>query len=277
MRLMTTTTPHNATTEHLLPGAHDALTTGWGPDVPVGDTLLRNYSATLRHRLVTTAERTEGRVKTTEHALFVDLDSAYVFDNLVVGDGPRSEAETRAMVGDALAFYPPDRPFAVQLPTPTVDLRDLGLVLLGHPPLMYRPVGGAPPAPSPGLDIRRVTDHTTLADFERTLIDTYPLPRGSTAVDPRLLGPDLHAWVGYVDDAPVATAGSHTAYGLTEVEWVSTRDTHRGRGIGAALTWAATSSTPDVPAVLAATDDGRPVYERLGYVALQRLTMWLRP
>ena len=62
-----------------------------------------------------------------------------------------------------------------------------------------------------------------------------------------------------------------------QVEWVATRPGYRGRGIGAALTWAATVARPDTPAVLVATDDGRPVYERLGYLSILRLAMWLRP
>ena len=43
------------------------------------------------------------------------------------------------------------------------------------------------------------------------------------------------------------------------------------------MTWAATLSQPDRPAVLIASDDGRPVYERMGYVAIERWTAWLRP
>lgn len=49
-----------------------------------------------------------------------------------------------------------------------------------------------------------------------------------------------------------------------------------GRGIGAALTWAATLAEPEQPAVLIASDDGQPVYERMGYLRIQRLTMWQR-
>ena len=43
------------------------------------------------------------------------------------------------------------------------------------------------------------------------------------------------------------------------------------------MTWAATLADPDQPAVLVASDDGRPVYERMGYLAIERWTAWLRP
>ena len=43
------------------------------------------------------------------------------------------------------------------------------------------------------------------------------------------------------------------------------------------MTWAATLADPERPAVLVASDDGRPTYERMGYVAVARWTAWLRP
>ena len=48
-------------------------------------------------------------------------------------------------------------------------------------------------------------------------------------------------------------------------------------GYGEALTWAATCVDPSLPAVLIASDLGRPVYERMGYVATSRWTLWHRP
>ena len=207
----------------------------------------------------------------------VDLYSAYVFDNIVVPYGPMAEAELAGVVAEAEAFFPEGRAWTLQALTPAVDLRPLGFELLGHPPLMYRPAGTGrrPPVPA-GLEIRKVDDAETLRDFEHTLVDAYPLPPGSAVLHPDVLDVGFDGWVGYVDGSPVATAGSHTAHGLTEVEWVSTRASHRGRGIGAALTWASTTAAPAHAAVLVATDDGRPVYERLGYVALMRLSMWLK-
>jgi hypothetical protein len=42
------------------------------------------------------------------------------------------------------------------------------------------------------------------------------------------------------------------------------------------VTWAATVAAPALPAVLLASDPGRPVYERMGYLPLLRATMWTR-
>jgi hypothetical protein len=43
------------------------------------------------------------------------------------------------------------------------------------------------------------------------------------------------------------------------------------------VTWAATLADPARPAMLVASDDGRPVYEAMGYVAIERWAAWLRP
>ncbi len=52
---------------------------------------------------------------------------------------------------------------------------------------------------------------------------------------------------------------------------------HRRRGIGAALTWAATLADPDLPAVLIASDDGAGVYREMGHLPVTRWTLWCRP
>ena len=59
------------------------------------------------------------------------------------------------------------------------------------------------------------------------------------------------------------------------VEIVATLESARGRGIGAAVTWAATLADPSLPALLVASDLGRPVYTRMGYLTLSRATVWL--
>ncbi len=89
--------------------------------------------------------------------------------------------------------------------------------------------------------------------------------------------PSIRLFVGDVDGVPVATSGARIGHGVNDVEWVSTRAGHRRRGIGAALTWAATLADPQLPAVLIASDDGQGVYEAMGFTRLLRLTMWHRP
>ena len=261
----------------LIPDADTTLTSGWERQTDDGDTVLRNYAATLEDRLLTLAGATGAPTASTHTAFFVDLDSAYVFDNIVIPRGFLGPDDLATVVADARAFFPPQRAWTLQAFTPAADLTDHGLALLGHPPLMYLPANAAVrPSPAP-VEIRPVETAAQLRDFQETLVQAYPLPHGSSVVRPQALDAGFRALVGYDDDRPVATAGCHTAHGLTEVEWVSTLPSHRGRGIGAALTHAASTVEPSVPAALVASDDGRHVYERLGYLALMRLSVWLHP
>ena len=49
---------------------------------------------------------------------------------------------------------------------------------------------------------------------------------------------------------------------------------HRGSGIGEAMTWAATLADPTAPAMFMASDAGQPIYLRMGYVSVLRMTLW---
>jgi GNAT superfamily N-acetyltransferase len=149
---------------------------------------------------------------------------------------------------------------------------------MGHPPLMFRPAGGPPPDVPVALTITPVVDERTMHDFVATLVEAYPVPggEGSPISTLEALGP-IRLYVGYVDGRAVATSGTCVSHGLNDVEWVSTRAEYRRKGIGAALTWAASLAEPSLPAALIASDDGQGVYEAMGYVRVMRLTMWHRP
>jgi hypothetical protein len=60
---------------------------------------------------------------------------------------------------------------------------------------------------------------------------------------------------------------------VNHVEFVATLPDARGKGYGAAVTWAATLHAPDLPSLLIASDMGRPAYERMGYLALTRWSL----
>jgi GNAT superfamily N-acetyltransferase len=93
---------------------------------------------------------------------------------------------------------------------------------------------------------------------------------------PALLDGGTRVVVAWDGDQPLATATAYAAHGVTLVENVAVLPEARGKGAGAAVTWAATMSDQSQPAVLIASDDGQPVYQRLGYLRLERWTVWLR-
>ena len=82
-------------------------------------------------------------------------------------------------------------------------------------------------------------------------------------------------WLAVLDGEPVGTAAAHVTDAFVDVEWISLRPEARGRRIGEALTWKATLTETDRPAMLFASDLGQPTYERMGYRKLSRLTLWI--
>lgn len=256
----------------------EPLRNGWERDRPPGDTLLGDYVAGWADWVEAIARACGERCTREGDVVLHDAGSTSAFGNVglitqpVTGDGS-------ALAARMHAFYDgePGGSFAVFSPLPTPDLRPYGFELAGHPPMMYRPAGGSPRPEPEGLRIELVTA-AQRRDFDRTLVEAFPigdLTEGEL-VKPGWLEPaPWHMWVGYVGDRPVATAAAWVDDRMQHVEWVSTRPEHRGNGFGEALTWRATVVDAAKPAALVASDDGRPVYERMGYLALTRFTLWI--
>ena len=259
--------------------ADEHLTHGWEPDLAADDSVLRSFVLSIAARGEAMARAVDGRDRRWDDLAVADPASPVLFDNSAVLLQPPCYTDIDDAMERALAFYPQERHFVLLSAWPTPDLRAFGFELMGHPPFMLRPAGGSAPSLPTGLTIRRVDDRDTLDDFVATLAEAYPMPeaRGTALADPSVVGGAITMFVGYLEGRPVATAGTHVSHGVNDVEWVSTLPTCRGRGIGAALTWSATLVDPSLPAVLIASDDGQPVYEAMGYVRVQRLTMWHRP
>jgi hypothetical protein len=258
--------------------AIERLADGWGSDSPPDDTLTRLYVEeyadlveALGRACGWATERTEGFVAADARAPFPFLNIAVLRRPLQGADDP--------LLADVADVFGADHetPFLLWSATPTPSFAELGWTLVGHPPLMFRPPGGAAPATPRGLHIVEVRDPTRVDQFERTLIDAFPIPEmaGQPIFGPAGLHvPDWRMWLALLEGEPVGTAAAHAGR-IVDVEWISTRSEHRGRGIGAALTWAATLTKRDRPAMLIASDDGRPVYERMGYYTLSRCTLWV--
>ncbi len=248
----------------------ELLATGWEDDAPPGDTVVRDGLRAMADRLAAWADGAGGRVRREDGLVLTDAGSPNMFLNQALVARRADEALARRII----EFYPAERAMLLMTPRDTPDLRPAGLRLMGHPPFMVRaPGGSAPPLPA-GVTVAEVTTSADLATWDRVVAEGFPMP--ASPAPPSLLGGAHRFWLARVDGQPAGTAASFTHHGVTDVEAVSTLPAYRGRGVGAAITWAATLADPAVPAVLIASDLGRGVYERMGYLAVMRWTLWFR-
>lgn len=264
----------------ILPSADEHLSNGWEPDLRVDDTLVRQ--AVLVHAAwpVEIAKHAGRPWRSTESWAGAWIGDRGALTNVLVLVQPMTDpAGVLAEIDD---LYPPHVPYALISAWPTQDLRPHGLGLIGHPPLMVRFPAPRPSTDNGAVEVREVREPAELAIAERVLVEGYPMPDLAPLSTGDLFGPTLldgpmRLWLAWLDGEPVAVAAAYLHAGATLVEYVATLPQARGKGAGAAVTWAATLADPSQPAFLVASDDGRPVYERMGYIALERWTLWLRP
>ena len=148
----------------------------------------------------------------------------------------------------------------------------------GRPPAVHdpgRPAARAPPMPD-GLDDPRGHDrrgHGRLRPRARGLPRAADTDVFANGAPPRRAGHALVRRVRSTAGRSPARPPTSPTPASTSSTWPRTR-TSAGTAIGAAITWAATLADPTKPAVLIASDPGQPVYERMGYLRVMRLTMW---
>ena len=179
----------------------------------------------------------------------------------------------------------PATPFLLDSAWPTPDLRAHGFALMGHPPLMVRPPGIPLPAPPAELRIVRVDD-----DRDRRRLRAHAHRRLSRAaccsrsneVHARSrrrpsTRPGWHHFVGYVDDRPGRGGLGVRRRPARCASTTSPRSTRCAAAATAlAITAATIAADPSKPATLIASDLGRPIYERLGFVAMSALHLLAR-
>lgn len=257
----------------------ESLRTGWEADCPPGDTVLGDYVASWARWLEASARACGNRWERHDDVLLTDAGSAAAFQNVALVLQPIVQ-RVDELIARVSTFYRGGNggDYEVFSPWPTPDLSAMGFELEGHPPMMLRPSGGGRATNPPDLRLVEVSNDRERAAFDRALVAGFPITgiaEGAEFVEPGWLDvPDWRMWVGFVGDEPVCTAGAVVGDRLQHVEWVATLPEFRGRGYGEAVTWRATLADPSKPALLIASDDGRPVYERMGYLPVTRFTLW---
>jgi hypothetical protein len=137
------------------------LTHGWEAGLAADDSILRGFLLSAVERGEVIARAVGGRYQRWDDVAVTDPVSPVIFDNTAVLLQPPAYVDLASTIARVLDFFPPERHFALLSAWPTPDLAEHGLELMGHPPFMLRPAGGAEPPPPEGLEIRRVTDVQT--------------------------------------------------------------------------------------------------------------------
>lgn len=266
-------------TDSIVPAADEQLATGWEPDAPPGDTLKRRAVLVQASWPVAVARALGRPARRTDRWAAGFVGDTGELTNAAVLLRPIDQHETAEVAEELAGLVPPGSTYLLLDPFEGRSFAHAGLSLLGHPPWMVRFPGPRPGVDPEGVEVHEVTDPATLARAEQVLVEGYPLPgtRPGDLFAPALLDGATRVFLAHVDGAPAAVAAAHHDAGTTLVEYVAALPSARGRGAGAAACWAATTCVPEAPAVLVASDDGRPTYERMGYVAVERWTAWLRP
>ena len=260
----------------------EQLTSRWGNNVAVGDTLLRRY---LTHHAALDAAFTlaaGGRALDADDVSMADLGRpGGLFNSAVLLAPPAHWDDVLGRIG---CFFRCGRGQArLWSAWPTPDLHDDGWRFSGHPPLLIRPPAATNPIASPTSEpeVRSVATVEDLARWERVVIDGSPLPELKDApagglAPPALLDDErLRFLVGLDGDRPVAAAVSFTSHGIGSLSYDITLPTVRPHGYSRSLAIERVRATPDVWMTGVFSDVRRPDAETLGFVPLLRLTQWI--
>lgn len=260
----------------------ERLETGCSFDTPVNDSLLRRFLFNQAEVQEAMAWACGGRAARTQDVSLVDtglslpyVNEATLFRPLTGDDDP--------LLDEIDAFYESGSPGLLLSPWPTPDLRRRGWMPVGHPMFVVR--GPVPPASydaplRPGVSVRVAETAEDLALVERITAEGYPAPEISTLPANRLLGADLVNSsvvyrIGYLDGEPVTVAASQVAHGVVNLCLAATLPQARRRGVWQALVNARVADAPELPQVSFSSDYSRPGFVHMGFLPVQRFTLWV--
>ena len=263
---------------------NSAPRTGWEPDAPVGDTALRQFLLAHSAFQRASGEALAANVIETDAFIAVETGRPATMINFALLRQPSNGAALESAMAALEQIYggSDKRGFvALYSPLPTVDLHPWGWTLAGHPPLQLR--SPYTPLAAPGtVRVERVITATQQAILEQIMIAGFEMSEMEGQPAGALLGPRLFdderftAWLGYLGNEPVSGAASLAEAGIVDIVMVATVPAARRKGAALAVTQVAARPELGLPGVLFSSDEGRPVYERLGFVPILRGAFWYR-
>jgi ribosomal protein S18 acetylase RimI-like enzyme len=177
------------------------------------------------------------------------------------------------------------RPVTVEDPFASIDLHAQGLV-----PRSLSVMGAGPLTPDaipnedrPDITVCRVQGNEgQLLDADQIVVAGFPRPTTDQAYRPgRMLPvgllqmPDVSVFVADFLGAPCGACMTvKDTHGVGGVYWVAVLAEHRRAGIGRALMLAAMTELAGLPMVLSATEQGAPLYQKLGFETAIQSTWW---
>jgi GNAT superfamily N-acetyltransferase len=138
----------------------------------------------------------------------------------------------------------------------------------------------------PGAGLRRLSEAGQARDYWQVAASAYtsigfpPEVFGHYSNQAGLLAENVAAFIAYLDDEPVAIAMTIVSHGVAGIYWVGSLEQARGKGLGRAVTAAATNAGFELGADVAslqASPMGKPVYEAMGYETLFDYRLLMSP
>jgi GNAT superfamily N-acetyltransferase len=258
--------------------------TGWEVETHSNDTALRQFiDAQIEFQRLAGAAL-GARVVVTDRFAAVDTGRPATFVNFALLRKPLEGDELERTMAELEEIYGAPGATgsaAIYSPLPSPSLSRWGWELSGHPPLQLRSPY-TPTIDTSTIRVEPVASDEDLDTFERIMIEGFEMEEMRGAAPGSLFRPSMledsrfRAWLGYLGDEPAGGAASMTHAGIVDVVMVATLPQARRKGIGLAVTQAAARPKLGLPAALYSSDEGRPIYERLGFVPLLRGSFWHR-
>lgn len=256
------------------------LEDGWQPDTPVEDSLLRRFAFNQADVNAAFAEAAGGRVERREDVVLTDTGGPVEYYNQALLLRPLAgAADARLDAAERFFGEPTGRASLLSL-WPTPDLTARGWNLVGHPMIVARGPWGHDLRPG-NAGLVELVGADRIESFERVMIEGYPMPKAAGAPTGSLFPPGVvdrgvRLRLGLVDGEPVAAAAGYVGHGVVNLCAAATLEAARRRGVWGALVRARMADGPGLPAVAYTSDYSRPGFVHMGFLPIQRLTLWSR-